>query len=241
MRPGHSDMRKGPRCESAKHQVDVGSVRRSRKHFWQLLLIMSTVLLAGCAAIVPPKIRVGDGGAPGTLAISRSLAQWPMPSLRLFTGTLVMGHQRVAVLGMWHFRSPWSFRLAVATMRGSPLFALRANWAGVQLLQLRRGFSGKLALAIGHDISLGTRSPKSLGDMRLRRHESEIVARDAWGHNITWQFAGPAGHLRQMVVRRRTGDILTVQYGRYSLRGWPRALSLYRPALDYALILRFGR
>ncbi len=64
--------------------------------------------------------------------------------------------------------------------------------------------------------------------------------RDAWGHIIIWQFAGAAGHLRQMLVRREAGDILTVQYDRYGPAGWPDQMTFYRPAMDYALEIRFG-
>ena len=203
------------------------------------VMAAAVLLLTGCAAVVPPKMQVGHGPAPGKAAIIRSLAQWPTPSTRRFIGMLVVAHQHVEVLGLWRFRSPWSFRLVVAKANGRLLFESRANWAGVHLLRLKPGISRNLALAISRDISLATRSPPSLEAMRSGRHQSWIAARDAWGHIIIWQFSGCAGHLRQMLVRRHTGDILTVRYGRYGLQGWPGTMALYRPALDYALAIRF--
>ncbi len=234
-------MNKRPQGGCITQVPNVAVVWFSPTYICFLLVAAAMLLPAGCAAIVPPKMKVGHGPTSGPAAISHFLAQWPRPSSRLFTGTLVMAHQHIVVMGLWRFRSPWSFRLAVARKNGRLLFETRANWAGVHVLRLQPGFSKNLALAISHDISLATRSPLSLGALRVGRHQSQIVARDAWGHIIIWQFAGSAGRLRQMLVRRHTGDILTVQYGRYGLRGWPGAMAFYRPALDYAMAIQFRR
>ncbi len=204
------------------------------------VVVAAVLLLSGCVAIRPPKMKMARGPAPGEAAVEDFLSQWPRPSSRLFTGTLVMAHQHVEVLGLWRFRTPWSFRLSVAGIHGHPLFEVRANWAGVHLLRLRPGFSKKLALAIGHDFSLAARLPSERKTIRVGRHQTRIVMRDAWGHIIIWQFAGSAGRLRQMLVRRSVGDILTVRYGGYGLRDWPDAMAFYRPALAYALAIRFS-
>ncbi len=226
----------------AKRTADaVGAGLVPTRSYFFPVMAAAVLLLTGCAAIVPAKIKLGPGPAPEVAVVSRALAQWPRPFSRLFTGMLIIAHQHVRVLGFWRFRTPWSFRLAVAKANGRLLFETRANWAGVHLLRLQPGFSRNLALAISHDFSLATRSPPNPGAMRLGRHQTQIVARDAWGHIIIWQFSGLAGRLRQMLVRRHAGDILTVQYSRYGSAGWPGTMVLYRPALDYALAIGFRR
>ncbi|NNM88065.1 MAG: hypothetical protein HKL95_06065 [Phycisphaerae bacterium] len=234
-------MEKG-RPYGARQTADAVTVRFvPARSYFPPMMAATVLLLTGCTAIVPPKMKHSPDPAPEVAVVSHALAQWPRPSSRLFTGMLVVADQHVRVLGLWRFRTPWSFRLAVAKANGRLLFESRANWAGVHLLHLQPGFSRHLALAISHDVSLATRSPPSLGAVRLGRHQTQIVARDAWGDIIIWQFSGLAGRLRQMLVRRHAGDILTVRYGRYGSEGWPRTMALYRPALDYALTIQSRR
>lgn len=203
------------------------------------IIVMMLPMFSGCRHIVPPAVNFGDTPAPDTLAISRAIAQWPLPSIAFFSGTLQRYGHRFEVIGRWHFISPWDFRFTLAGPNGRILLDLRDNWAGIHILHRNNAIPANLALAIGRDLSLAMRMPKSLGVIHIRRHQTRLKMIDPWGQHFIWEFGGFQGRLRKLQVRQSSSDILTVEYAGFNLRGQPATMALYRPANNYLLILRF--
>ncbi len=141
---------------------------------------------------------------------------------------------------MLDYHGPWDFRLRVGIVGGPGLFDGRYDWAGIHFRSCSPAFDDRVATAIMEDVSAALRLPRSLEGLELGEHVSRLRVRGGDGWEYTYEFAGTRGGLRMLTVTRGAFDTLEVQFPRYEATGWPREMTLYRPAYGYSAAFTFG-
>jgi len=207
----------------------------------RMAAVLGVMGLAGCMAPRPAGMPLEAGAAPGRDVIARTLAGRPREVKRSITGEIFARGERIKVTGMLDFHGSLDFRLSLAMVGGPGLFDGRYDWAGIHLRSCSPGFDDRVAVAMIEDVSMALREPRSLEGLDAAEHVTLLRVTGGDAVEFTYEFAGAQGALRRLTVMRGPFDGLEVQFPGYEARGWPKGMTLYRPAYGYSAEFTFGQ
>jgi len=165
--------------------------------------------------------------------------QWPAVTKRTFFTTITALGNRVTASGIFEYEGPRDFRMTAITENGMILFDARRNWAGTHVMRSMPGLDTGIVEQIVRDLSLGWRMPENFERMRQSGQTTLVQDLTADGLKATYTFGGHPLVLQKSQFSIGTLDTLSITYKTYDARGWPKDLSVQRPARFYSIQLSF--